>query len=279
MLMEKIYNNTSEISIDELIEYKSKNPNQKITIKTSNSSSDKSYSYSLDDMIQIKKKIAEIISNLPKEIDEPDKEKKIFTYIYTKLAHLIEYDELAASAIGTGATGYDRFMTEELRANASNLIGGLLHGKSVCSGYSEILRNVLSEVGIDSIYIGGDAKDKDSAHAWNQVKLDGKWYNVDLTGDRHSIVDNSECQYFLKSDSEFKRYEQYYITSEKLYQCDESVQNPEQLLETYKFIPPIVTPKSIAEADKQHNLTTTEVNSFKRFMKKLLDKFKGKGEK
>lgn len=275
--MEKIYNNTSEISINELIEYKSQNPNQKITIENPNKSSDKLDSYSLDDMIEIKKKIAEIVDGLPKDFDDPDKEKKIFTYLYTRLAHLIEYDEFASSTVGLG--GYARDMSEKYRTNASNLIGGLLQGKSMCGGYSEILRNVLSEVGIESIYISGEGKDKLGNHAWNQVKLDGKWYNVDLTNDRDNILDNTECQYFLKSDSEFKRYEQYDVKSETLHQCDESVQNPDQLLETHKFVPPVVTPKSIAEADKQHNLTTSIVQNAKRFITRLLDRSKSNIEK
>lgn len=275
--MEKIYNNTSEISINELIEYKSQNPNQKITIENPNKSSDKLDSYSLDDMIEIKKKIAEIVDGLPKDFDDPDKEKKIFTYLYTRLAHLIEYDEFASSTVGLG--GYARDMSEKYRTNASNLIGGLLQGKSMCGGYSEILRNVLSEVGIESIYISGEGKDKLGNHAWNQVKLDGKWYNVDLTNDRDNILDNTECQYFLKSDSEFKRYEQYDVKSETLHHCDESVQNPEQLLESHKFVPPVVTPKSIAEADKQHNLTTSIVQNAKRFITRLLDRSKSNIEK
>lgn len=275
--MEKIYNNTSEISINELIEYKSQNPNQKITIENPNKSSDKLDPYSLDDMIEIKKKIAEIVDGLPKDFDDPDKEKKIFTYLYTRLAHLIEYDEFASSTVGLG--GYARDMSEKYRTNASNLIGGLLQGKSMCGGYSEILRNVLSEVGIESIYISGEGKDKLGNHAWNQVKLDGKWYNVDLTNDRDNILDNKECQYFLKSDSEFKRYEQYDIKSETLHQCDESVQNPDQLLESHKFVPPVVTPKSIAEADKQHNLTTSIVQNAKRFITRLLDRSKSNIEK
>lgn len=275
--MEKIYNNTSEISINELIEYKSQNPNQKITIQNPNKSSDKLDSYSLDDMIEIKKKIAEIVDGLPKDLDNPDKEKKIFTYLYTRLAHLIEYDEFASSTVGLG--GYARDMSGKYRTNASNLIGGLLQGKSMCGGYSEILRNVLSEVGIESIYISGEGKDNLGNHAWNQVKLDGKWYNVDLTNDRDNILDNTECQYFLKSDSEFKRYEQYDVKSETLHQCDESVQNPDQLLESHKFVPPVVTPKSIAEADKQHNLTTSIVQNAKRFITRLLDRSKSNIEK
>lgn len=40
-----------------------------------------------------------------------------------------------------------------------------------------------------------------------------------------------------------------------------------------------VSPKDIADADREQALTTTEIGGFKGFIKKLLDKFKGKGEK
>lgn len=275
--MEKIYNNTSEISIDELIKYKSQNPNQNIIIKNSNKTSDKLDYYSLDDMIQIKRKISEIVNDIPQDIDNPDKEKKIFTYLYTKLAFLIKYDEFAASTVGLG--GYNREMSETLRTNASNLIGGLLHGKSMCGGYSEILRNILSEVGIDCIYVSGEGKDKLGNHAWNQVKLDGKWYNVDLTNDRDNIINNSKCQYFLKSNIDFQRYSQYDVKSETLYQCDESVSNFEELLNVYKFTPPIVTPSSIIKAEKKYNITTSIIQNVKNFITKLFNKTKSNIEK
>ena len=275
--MERIYSSISEISINDLIEYQSQDPNQKIIIKNPNKSSNDMESYSLDDMIHIKEKVAKIISNIPQTIKEPDKEKKIFTYLYTKLAFLIDYDDYAASAVGLG--GYEREMSETIRANASNLVGGLLNGKSMCGGYSEILRNVLSEVGIDCIYIAGKGKDNLGNHAWNQVKLDGKWYNVDLTNDRDSIVDGTECSYFLKSNSEFKRYDQYELKSKTLYQCTESVENPQELLDTYKFVPPIVNPHSIAEADQKNKLSTSIIQNAKNLIVRLLVKTKTNLEK
>lgn len=40
-----------------------------------------------------------------------------------------------------------------------------------------------------------------------------------------------------------------------------------------------ISAKDIADADREQALTTTEVGGFKGFMKKILDKFKGIGEK
>ena len=47
----------------------------------------------------------------------------------------------------------------------------------------------------------------------------------------------------------------------------------------YKFVPPIVNPKNIAEADRQHNITTSIVQNAKRVITKLLDRFKSNIEK
>ena len=57
---------------------------------------------------------------------------------------------------------------------AGNLLG-LLSGKAVCRGNAEIIRNILSEFGIEATVILG------AKHAWNQVKLDGQWYDDDFT--------------------------------------------------------------------------------------------------
>ncbi len=62
---------------------------------------------------------------------------------------------------------------------------------------------MLQKVGIECKYITG-RKDLDP-HAWNQVKIDGNWYNCDLTFDINNIKDNMPLNYCLngKSNSNF----------------------------------------------------------------------------
>ena len=55
-----------------------------------------------------------------------------------------------------------------------NLLG-LIKGRAVCRGNVEIIRNLAAEFGIESIGIIG------AKHIWNQVKLDGMWYDDDFT--------------------------------------------------------------------------------------------------
>ena len=58
--------------------------------------------------------------------------------------------------------------------------------------------------GIDSRIISGDVPNiENSSHAWNQVKIGGKWYNVDLTWDAERIRSGKEVDFFLINDEEF----------------------------------------------------------------------------
>ena len=63
--------------------------------------------------------------------------------------------------------------------------GVLLHGAGVCQSYALAYEMLLRAVGIESIYVTGDVivGEKTESHAWNLVKLNGKWYHVDCTWD------------------------------------------------------------------------------------------------
>lgn len=74
----------------------------------------------------------------------------------------------------------------------------LLDGKAVCDGYSRVYEYLLSRVGVESRRVITDLGN----HAWNQVKIDGQWYNVDVTWiDPPSADFDFKFQYFMKSDN------------------------------------------------------------------------------
>lgn len=97
----------------------------------------------------------------------------------------------------------DLSMEEYIRlsANLSN-ITGLVTGETMCGGYSEILRNVLSCVGIKSKTIIGETAN-DGYHAWNQVELGNTWFNTDLTWARKQICEGKPTGDLFMSDSAF----------------------------------------------------------------------------
>ena len=81
-------------------------------------------------------------------------------------------------------------------------VGALANRKAVCAGYAQCYQFLLSQVGIDSVYIAANTKKE--PHAWNLVKLDGHWFHVDCTWDRGLGVNpNVKHTYFMLSDAEF----------------------------------------------------------------------------
>ena len=83
--------------------------------------------------------------------------------------------------------------------------GALLYGVAVCDGYAQAYEKLLDAVHIKNVTIIG--RSGKIGHAWNQVKIRGKWYHVDVTFD-DPIVNKKDSnkapfyQYFLVSDDE-----------------------------------------------------------------------------
>ncbi len=80
----------------------------------------------------------------------------------------------------------------------------LINRSSVCQGYAQLTYRMMQEAGIDCRIITGIGKGV--SHAWNIVRLNDKWYNIDCTWDDPISSDNVphlEHNYFLKSESDF----------------------------------------------------------------------------
>lgn len=60
----------------------------------------------------------------------------------------------------------------------------LREGKTICEGYARLFNELCAQSGIESVKVVGVTKGGGVAterHAWNLVKLDGKWVEVDAT--------------------------------------------------------------------------------------------------
>lgn len=69
-----------------------------------------------------------------------------------------------------------------------SIYDALIGGKSVCSGYAGAFQVIMDALGIECYINEGKANGED--HAWNIVKLDGKYYFVDVTwGDTSTEYD------------------------------------------------------------------------------------------
>lgn len=152
------------------------------------------YEYSLENYIKLRSKIDKILE----DVDSNSPEINRFLDIYRKLGESISYS-------------WDEVTDEPSERNeAHSLIGPLLENECVCEGYALALKQVLRCSGLEAQYIEGnvdkdemDPRRKNTSHAWNQVKIDGKWYNCDLTWDVGRIEARRELDYCLQSDEEF----------------------------------------------------------------------------
>ena len=72
-------------------------------------------------------------------------------------------------------------------------INGFILGKGQCMTYAHMFQYLMNELGIDCIYVVST----DGSHAWNRVKVNGKWYMIDVCWDD----EYSTNKYFLKGKS------------------------------------------------------------------------------
>ncbi len=82
---------------------------------------------------------------------------------------------------------------------------GLKTGSTVCQGYALLTYDMLKQAGFETTIVEGYVRGQ--AHAWNMVKLDGKWYQLDTTWDDPvpDLGDHGVTTYYLVSDQQLKQ--------------------------------------------------------------------------
>lgn len=108
-----------------------------------------------------------------------EKIKAIYDYICANVEY--DYDHLNDSSYTLKCTAY----------------AALINKTAVCQGYAGLLYRLALEAGVDCRMITGTGNG--GGHAWNIVKLDGKYYNVDATWD----AGETEYTYFLRCGDNF----------------------------------------------------------------------------
>lgn len=64
--------------------------------------------------------------------------------------------------------------------------GALVQGSAVCEGYARAFAMLCNKAGIENVFACGTVSSEDSngeQHMWNMVKVNGSWYNIDVTAD------------------------------------------------------------------------------------------------
>lgn len=81
------------------------------------------------------------------------------------------------------AHGEYGYIKGEEKEQSYEAYGILVKEKGVCQAYAEATQLLLHLSGIESKIVVGTDKEKGENHAWNLVKLDGEWYQLDTTWD------------------------------------------------------------------------------------------------
>ena len=111
-----------------------------------------------------------------------EKVKAVYDYICSHVTY--DYNGLS----GTDYTTYSAWKA-------------LTQGTSVCQGYANLFYRLMLELGVDNRIISGTGNG--GPHAWNIVKLNGLYYNVDSTWDAARTEVNLDYDYFLRSPANF----------------------------------------------------------------------------
>ena len=108
---------------------------------------------------------------------------------------VLAYHEYLTSTV---AYAYAAYLQGSLgEAHEYDMYGALVNHSSVCQGYAETMFYLLKKAGLSCAI----ASSQNINHAWNIVKVNGKWYHVDATWDDPvwDMPGRSNHDYFLVS--------------------------------------------------------------------------------
>ena len=148
----------------------------------------------IDKFIEDKKQINRIVKN----VVDSDNEIQKFLKVYKELALKLDLDGVSKNATDIKCS----------KLNVANL-----------------LARCLQCINIDSNILYGDELENGEPHYWNQVKIDGNWYNVDLAIDI-PYIKKKKTEYCLVDDEDF--YEFHKLKSGEKHYCKDEY--------NYKFV-------------------------------------------
>lgn len=135
-----------------------------------------------DQEAQMDQAVADLLSSLDlSSKTDYQKIKAIYDYICSNITY--DYDNLNDDSYTLKHSSY----------------AALINKKAVCQGYASLFYRLALEAGIDARVISGDSN---GPHAWNIVKIEGSYYNLDSTWD----AGNTEYEYFLKNAKDFPNH-------------------------------------------------------------------------
>lgn len=97
---------------------------------------------------------------------------------------------------------YDNYLNGTLPDSSYYVEGVMYHGKAVCNGYMLAFEAFMDALGIENQNVVGWSEDG-GGHGWNKVKVDGVWYEIDVTWDDLGLYGQGyNYNYFLISEEQ-----------------------------------------------------------------------------
>lgn len=140
--------------------------------------------------VQFKTKIENWVDDIGNTTSESDKLVKA-KFAHDKIRANVMYNSDVVDKNGQGGSSITS--DEEENNYTQSAYSAVVNGITVCTGYSEAYQLLCNAVGIDAVCITSDT------HAWNLIRVNNSWYNVDCTWD-DSV---NGYLYFMQSDSDY----------------------------------------------------------------------------
>jgi hypothetical protein len=160
------------LNVEQINEMRDKLNVESITIFEDSQNIKNCTCYFVNDYIEIRKAAEEIVSNIPESLNDLEKFNNLYNYFKEK----IEYDE-----------------------EAKNIQDVFIRGKASYNLYASAISSCLKIMNFENKVIGGEINNERNL-LWNQVKIDGQWYNFDIAGNVKAKQDKKFMQYVFKEN-------------------------------------------------------------------------------
>ncbi|HEU4497675.1 MAG TPA: transglutaminase domain-containing protein [Flavobacterium sp.] len=135
----------------------------------------------------------ELASKISRDFSgEEDKARAIFSWIAFNIRYDVEsyFSNSAPKGVSYRYSTPEEKLQKERQLKLDKIGKVLRTNSALCHGYALLFEHLSSLCGLESVFISGNAKTaigdigrlpKESQHAWNAVRINGKWKLLDVT--------------------------------------------------------------------------------------------------
>ena len=179
------------------------------------------YGATPEEVAVLQRRIDEVVPQFLLGIDDSMSAYDVAVRIHVKIISSVDYDTIALNKQKKEG-GPPKDKIDYLRT----ICGVFLEGKAVCEGYARAVQYLLQKCGIECAEVAGyirkETGEKNGAHAWNIVRVDGDYYYLDSTWD-----DSSNTVQTVKIND--LGFDYFFITTDELRKTRDLELNPVDL--------------------------------------------------